>query len=604
MPRGYLVLVLHAHLPYVIGYGRWPHGAEWLYEATCETYIPLLNVLGRLSQKGYRAGFTIGLTPILCEMLASNLFRSELKHYIRGRIKAASDDRLRFMETGDAERADLASQWRLFYESALRDFSVTYEEDLLKTFKRFQDNGEIEIITSSATHAYLPLISTDGCISAQVRLGVESYRSFFGKEPKGIWLPECGYRPAFSRLAQAPKNGRYEYRKGLEEILAENSIDYFFLDTHLLGAGRPVDDYRPGFLEALNASGTDVYEVTDTEFVDGPYCASMGHLQRGEEPQGKGGKAFAVNPPRRENDHLTPHFAGSPFSKEVCAFFTREPAMSMQVWSQNQGYPGDGDYLEFHKKDSASGLRYWKVTDRTADLGGKEIYRPEESASKVRAHAAHFVSSVCSLLDAYHAKRGEPGVLTAPFDAELFGHWWFEGVEWLETVAEILAKEQDIQLSYPRELLANIRPKKTLMLPEGSWGQGGCHNMWYNKETTWMWESIHEAERAMQEALNKGPSASPLSERILRQMGRELLLLQASDWQFLVTTNTAREYAESRFCGHEENFYWLHELLKKSGEDMVLSTENNERLEAIEQKDQVFDSIKLSWFEERTENGL
>src|SRR5512136_2412335 len=110
MPHGYLILVLHAHLPYVIGHGRWPHGAEWLYEAACETYIPLLNVLKRLSDKGRKPGFTIGLTPILCEMLVSDVFRSELKDYIRGRIQAAGKDRRRFIDTGEAEMADLADR--------------------------------------------------------------------------------------------------------------------------------------------------------------------------------------------------------------------------------------------------------------------------------------------------------------------------------------------------------------------------------------------------------------------------------------------------------------------------------------------------------------
>jgi 1,4-alpha-glucan branching enzyme len=601
MHHGYLVLVLHAHLPYVLGHGRWPYGAEWLYEASCETYIPLLNVLNRLSREGKKAGFTVGLTPVLCEMLASNLFKGELKDYIRKRIALAGKDKVRFSEAGETELASRADQWALFYESALHDFTATYKENLLEAFKGFQNDGQIEIITSSATHAYLPMVGTDRCISAQVRQGVKSYESFFGSQPKGIWLPECGYRPASSLPSRAPTNGHGAYRKGIEEILAENGIEYFFLDTHLLGAGRPIDENRLGLLESLSQSNADIHE--DMGFGDLSYCGSMGHLQGRQESRGQDANVLRQYP-KVQADHLAPHFAGSQFSDQVCAFFTREPAVSMQVWSQDHGYPGDSDYLEFHKKDSTSGLRYWKVTDRAVDLGGKEIYWPQKAASKVRSHAAHFVSSVSSLLSAYHAKTGEPGVLTAPFDAELFGHWWFEGVQWLETVVELLAKEPEIQLSQPREILRNVRPKKTLMLPEGSWGQGGCHTMWYNKETAWMWQIIHRAERAMHEALNRGRPLSSLSERILRQMGRELLLLQASDWQFLVTTKTAGEYAESRFCGHEENFFWLQKLLDQSSEDAVSNTENLERLAAIEQKDPVFDSIKLSLFEERTENGL
>lgn len=605
MPHGYLVLVLHAHLPYVISHGRWPHGAEWLYEAACETYIPLLNLLNRVSRKGQKAKFTIGLTPILCEMFASDVFKVELKDYIQKRIEAAGRDRFRFSEAGEEEKANLSAHWALFYESMLRDFTATYSENLLEAFKGFQNDGQIEIITSSATHAYLPMVSTDSCISAQVRQGIECYRSSFGSNPKGIWLPECGYRPASPRPFSTSNNGHVEYRKGIEEILAENGIEYFFLDTHLLGAGTPIEENHLDLPQVFDSSGVEVEEAGDIEFEDLPsYCGSMGHLQGQWKPQDEGRNAFKSQAKRLEKDHLSPHFAGSPFSKSVCTFFTREPAVSMQVWSHDHGYPGDGDYLEFHKKNSTSGLRYWKVTDRAASLDRKEIYRPQNAASKVRSHAAHFVSMVCSLLESYYSKMGEPGVLTAPFDAELFGHWWFEGIQWLETVVELLSEEPRIEISYPREILRNIKPKETLMLPEGSWGQGGCHTMWYNKETAWMWESIHKAERAMYEALNQRLPANPLSERILRQMGRELLLLQASDWEFLVTTRTAREYAESRFSGHEENFFWLRNLLEQSGKDAGLTNEDLERLTAIEQKDHVFDTIKLSWFRERTENGL
>lgn len=604
MPHGYLILVLHAHLPYVIGHGRWPHGAEWLYEAACETYIPLLNVLKRLSDKGRKIGFTIGLTPILCEMLVSDVFKSELKDYIRGRIQAAGNDRRRFIDIGEAEMADLADRWAIFYRKVFYDFTVTYRDDLLGAFRTFQNDGQIEILASSATHAYLPLVGSDRCISAQVRQGIESYTSFFGLKPKGIWLPECGYRPASSLPSPFSNNGHSLRRKGTEEILAENDIDYFFLDTHLLGAGRPIDENRLDLLEVPNPSVPHIQEDTDTAFDDLDYCSSMGHLQPPKEPRKVHTAPSGNGLPRIENDHLAPHFAGSPYSERVCAFFAREPAISMQVWSQDHGYPGDSHYLEFHKKASTSGLRYWRVTDRTADLGKKGIYRSEESASKVEGHAAHFVSSVSSLLDAYYLKTGEPGVLTTPFDAELFGHWWFEGIEWLEKVVNLLAERSEIQLSCPQEVLKNIRPKETFMLPEGSWGQGGCHTMWYNKGTTWMWESIHKAERAMCEALEGGRPANPVSERLLRQMVRELFLLQASDWQFLVTTRTAREYAESRFRCHEENFNWLQKALERSGKSGGLTTENIERLAAIEQKDHVFDSIKLSCFEERTKNGL
>ena len=160
MPEGYVVLVLHAHLPYVLSHGRWPHGSEWLFEATSETYIPLLNLIGSLSAAGRSALFTVGITPVLCEMLASPLFKSEIREYLEEKIRAAGLDRRAFEDRGEVEMAALADGWQCFYESRLADFTDVYEEDLLRAFRQFQDAGQIEIIVSAATHAYLPLLAT------------------------------------------------------------------------------------------------------------------------------------------------------------------------------------------------------------------------------------------------------------------------------------------------------------------------------------------------------------------------------------------------------------------------------------------------------------
>ena len=196
MPEGYVVLVLHAHLPYVLSHGKWPYGTDWLCEAACECYIPLANLLDRLSMRGKAARFTINMTPVLCEMLASPSFRSAFGEYAQEKAEAAYIDRRTFEAKGETALAALAEGWERFYALCLADFRNRYGSDLPGAYRRLQEEGQVEIVASPATHAYLPLLSLDSSIDAQVNQGVAAYRRYFGREPAGMWLPECAYRPA------------------------------------------------------------------------------------------------------------------------------------------------------------------------------------------------------------------------------------------------------------------------------------------------------------------------------------------------------------------------------------------------------------------------
>jgi len=235
-PLGYFTFVLHSHLPYVIGHGRWPHGMDWLNEATAESYIPLLKVFNRLAAQGLTSGVTLGITPILAEMLAAATFRREFGEYLDGKIQAARDDLGTFEKLGEAHFASLARMWEDHHRELLRAYREDFGEDLLKAFRGLMDQGILEIITSAATHGYLPLLGRDTAVQAQVKQGVAAYRRHFGRDPKGFWLPECAYRPRYrwvpplSDLATEPV-----LRKGVEEFLSENGLDYFFIDSHLQG---------------------------------------------------------------------------------------------------------------------------------------------------------------------------------------------------------------------------------------------------------------------------------------------------------------------------------------------------------------------------------
>ncbi|HEQ60707.1 MAG TPA: DUF1957 domain-containing protein, partial [Firmicutes bacterium] len=240
--EGCFALVLHSHLPYVVAHGRWPHGMDWLNEAAAETYLPLLEACRRLVGEGISPRFTIGLTPILCEMLASDTFRSEFRAYLEDKVEAAAIDEKEFSRTGRARLEQLARMWREHYER-LREQFEQLGGDVVAEFRRLQDEGHIEIITCAATHGYLPLLCEDISIQAQVKTAVQCHRRHFGRAPKGFWLPECAYRPAYRWEPPLPEGGEARERKGVEEFLSENGIEFFFIDSHLLKGGEAIGVY-------------------------------------------------------------------------------------------------------------------------------------------------------------------------------------------------------------------------------------------------------------------------------------------------------------------------------------------------------------------------
>src|SRR4051794_33148776 len=237
---GYVTITLHSHLPYVINHGTWPHGLEWLCEAAAETYLPLLRVFANLERDGIYLKPNINLSPVLLEQLAHPVFKAEFVKYLGRKIEAALIDKAEFTKKGDKHLANVAEYWKDFFSLALQDFEAL-NQDIIAGFRKFNDSGAIEVFTCAATHGYFPLLGTDASIRAQVRTGVETHKKHFGKAPRGIWIPECGYRPAGVWDFPVNPNGaspttqfKPYYRAGVEQILAENDIQYFFIDTHLV----------------------------------------------------------------------------------------------------------------------------------------------------------------------------------------------------------------------------------------------------------------------------------------------------------------------------------------------------------------------------------
>lgn len=487
-----LAIVLHTHLPWVLNHGAWPHGEDWLFEATAHCYLPLVEMLQRRGKKRAEHQLTITISPVLAAQWRHPSFPAKLAAYLDSRMKAAEE----------ADDLALAGFWRELFRERLRTLAAI-DHDLAAAFARLAHDRVIELGTCAATHAYLPLVHDLRSARLSLLLARAYHQRVFGTRPAGVWLPECAYRPAGP--FRHPVTGVSEtFRPGLEALLEEAGFSWTVLDSHLLLGGTPAPSSAGELEDAL---------------------------------------------PRTSPSLFRPALIAT---SSVAAFF-RDPHTSLQVWSREHGYPGEARYLDFHKRHWPSGLKLWRVTHPKADLAEKLPYEPESVAAAVDSHAHHFLEVVAGLGDA------AGGVVVAPFDTELFGHWWFEGVAFLEKVLEKAETHPSVRVTTLSRELAGSRPAR-VQLPEGSWGEGGDHRVWVNPETEAFWRELADLERKAWAALEAGTS----HDGFRSAQAHELLLALASDWPFLVTTRAARDYAERRFALHAQR---LRQLL--SGEAVL-----------------------------------
>ncbi|HMM35806.1 MAG TPA: DUF1957 domain-containing protein, partial [Thermoanaerobaculia bacterium] len=374
-------------------------------------------------------------------------------------------------------------------------------------FARMAEEGRIEAIASAATHGLLPLLPSDAAAERQVDVGLAAHRRHFGRAAHGFWLPECATAPAGTLVT--PGYGRRVARRSIPSLLASRGLAYTFVDTHL---------------------------------VAGPSAGAAAGGSAGRRWPAAAGSLAASSP---YQVHRVRTDAGR------FALLARDPRSSEQVWSGEVGYPGDPAYLEFHRKAARGGLRYWSVTDARGPLDAKELYEPVETRARVAAHATHF----CDLLE--ETARAESGarVVVAMFDFELFGHWWFEGVAFLGAVfRELARRDGPVRAETAAEAVREAGADAVEVEPgAGSWGRGGDFRVWDDAETKPFWQSVEEAEAQLRRIEARDPGLLPAALR-------QALLLQASDWPFLVDGGTARDYAERRIEEHAGALRALAEL--------------------------------------------
>ncbi len=520
MTQGYLTFVLHAHLPYV-RHPEHPFFLEelWFYEGITETYIPLLTMFDGLVRDGIDFRLTMSLTPPLLSMMADPLLQERYARHLNLLCELADRELLRTRHNFEFRRTAEMYHARLNHARWL--FNDHYGRDLIRGFRRFMEMGKLELITCGSTHGFLPLLrASHEAVRAQISVACDTHQMYLGRRPKGIWLPECGYFP------------------GLDRILWEHGIRYFFVDSHALLHG----DSRPKY---------------------GVYAPI--------------------------------------YTPEGVAAFGRDYESSKQVWSAKEGYPGDFGYRDFYRDIGfdldldyikpyihpdgiriMTGFKYHCITGPTVH---KEPYNPQRAQDTAASHAGNFLFNRERQVDYLAKVMGKPPIIVAPYDAELYGHWWFEGVDWLNYVIRKTAcDQQSVKLLTPWEYL-NTHPKNQVSQPtESSWGNKGYAEVWCNGTNDWIYRHLNEAAFRMAEYARAYPSPDDNLRRALNQMARELLLAQSSDWAFIMNSGTMVEYAVLRTKEHICRFNTLYEQIKHLNLDMNYVAE-------LEWKDNPFPNI-------------
>lgn len=502
-PLGYLSIVLHAHLPFI----RHPEVPDFLEEDWYfEGVVETYVPLLRRFEKLRSEHIPFRITMSVTPPLATMMDDALLTQRLGTYIDKRIDLLQHELMNNKGTHVETLAQHYLNEFQQAKDFVFNRcQGHLLNSFRSLRQSGHLEIITCTATHGFLPLMQQGSAQRHQVMSACRAHEHFFGIRPRGIWLAECGYE------------------EGIDQALADAGIEYTFVDSHgiLLGDPQPV---------------------------------------------------FGVYAPI--------------ITENGISVFARDPESSKQVWSQKEGYPGDPNYREFFRdlgydaeysyikpylhsdgERRNVGLKYHKITGNV-DLGEKHFYDPYWAKEKAAEHAGNFMFNRQLQVRYLKDKTMNPPIIVSPYDAELFGHWWYEGPQFLEfLIRKTHFDQSEIKLMAPVDYIDQF-PIRQLQNPNPStWGSEGHNLVWLNGGNCWMYRHQHWAEKKLQTLTEKHRNPSPVFRTALKQLQRELLLLQSSDWAFILTTGSTVSYATRRFREHLERFNRLAQQIETDSID-------------------------------------
>ncbi|MCE5230004.1 DUF1957 domain-containing protein [bacterium] len=526
MAIGYQCLILHAHLPFV----RHPEYEEsleerWLFDAITESYLPLLSMIDGWRRDGVQYALALSITPTLLAMLRDEMLMGRYRRHLDRLIDLARREVTRTRLTPALN--SLARHYLFRFENCRHDLDNRWRGDIAGAFVEISREGKLEILGGPATHPFLPLfVHEPESVRAQLEIGLAEIERQLGIRPRGLWSPECGWAP------------------GLDALFRSAGAEYTIIDGHGLIAAWPP---QPGMHTPVRT------------------------------PSGM-------------------------------AVFGRDPETSRQVWNARIGYPGDPAYREFyrdigHDLDREwlgpllpggarinTGIKYYRVTGPVG-LGEKQVYDPNAVAGRVAAHAEHFVISRIEQVKTLSRSMDHPPIVVSPYDAELFGHWWYEGPMFLDGVMRRLcANDCPVRPITPGRYLEMHGAAGVAQPAFSSWGEGGYAEVWLNEMTEWIYPRLDAAARSMRALVRRHmDTADPLVERALKQLGRELLLAQASDWPFLIRIGSAPHYATQRLHEHFGEIERLAGELRSGAIDEV-------RLAELESRHNLFPNLDYRIF--------
>lgn len=525
MEKGYVSLVLHSHLPFV----RHPDVNDsieerWLFEVMLECYLPLIEVYDGLLKDGIKFEITMSITPPLMSMLEDDYLQNRFVEYTENLITLCEKEVIRTKNEKDLNKITEFYRERI---KKLYDIYKSYDCKLMNAFRKFDRLGVLEIITCSATHAILPLISIHrGAAKAQLYEGIKHYTEIVGHAPNGIWLPECAYSPE------------------LDSSLKEYGIKFFIVEDNAIELAKPKPIY-------------------------GTYTPIS--LQNG---------IFA---------------------------FGRDKESSYQVWSSSYGYPGDANYREFYRDIGfeltddqlkpllneagirvSTGLKYYRITGKYEE---KDYYDRDKAMERAKVHGIHFADCKKEQIERVSSNMGVPPIITCPYDTELFGHWWFEGPDFInEFIRNSTSDEYNFKLITPLNYMKKYKNIQTARINTSSWGENSDFSVWLNNKTSWILRDIHEMEEKMirlsrtYKDLDKNSQNEILIIESLNQLARELMLAESSDWPFIIKNGTSVNYAVNRVKEHEKRFRTILDMIINDSID-------EEYIRKVNDIDNIFDNI-------------
>lgn len=472
---GTFCLVLHSHLPWVAHHGNWPVGEEWLYQAWAESYVPVVEVLDRLAQQGHRNLLTLGVTPVLAAQLDDAYCLEQFRTWLGFWQQRASH----FVSQSDTDTRPVAVHELQLANHRAQLADTRWRHGAAPVFRSLADAGTIELLGGPAAHGFQPLLD-DPVATFALNAGLDDARIRLGREPAGIWAPECGYRP------------------GLEHLYAEAGVTHFMVDGPTL--------------RHVGRDHADAWTVGDTGVVA----------------------------------------------------FGRDLEVSYRVWSPRRGYPGGPFYRDFHAFNHEFGIRDRRVTSTRTPNHEKAPYDPDAGLHAVEADAQDFVDTVVRRLRQLSSERGRPGLVVAAYDTELFGHWWHEGPVWLERILQLLP-EAGVNVTTLQGAIESGAVAGRVDPENGSWGSNKDWSVWNGEAVTDLVADNDQLQRDWRKLV--ADHASTGRDTALDQLARDALMALSSDWAFMVTKDSAADYARERHRHHHESFRRLARAIEtNSGE--------------------------------------